>query len=177
MSGRHNGKLGTPTQRAAIRAEAYRMSLRGATNVAIGEHFGVSRETIRLLLKEYIAELTVPLAEDMRKIENDKLDRLEALGWKILEDNHVAFQHGKVVVMKDPETGQEKPIEDVEPILKGMDRLLKVSDRRAKLWGIDTPVKQESTVTHTTPFDAGIAAMVAEMAAMNDAERDSLSTD
>lgn len=159
------GKLGNPAQRAAIRAEAYAMSLKGMTNVAIGTEFGVSREAIRLLLKEYIAELTVPLAEDMRKREDDKLNRLEALAWKLLADKHIAYQHGKVVMLDG------SAIEDTEPVFKAIDRVLKVSERRSKLWGIDMPTKSEHTIRTDSVVDDSILALVAEMEAKNQADR------
>lgn len=160
------GKTGNPAQRADMAAKAYVMKLKGVTNVKIGEELGVSRETVRTLLKEYIDALTVPLAEDMRKAENDKLDRLEAIAWKLLEENHVAFQHGKVVSLDGV------PLSDKEPVFKALDRLLKTSESRRKLWGVDVPVKTEHTVKTTSVVDDSILALVAEMEANNAKDRE-----
>lgn len=165
MSKRY-GKTGNPAQRADMAARAYSMSLRGETNVAIGQELGVSRETVRTLLREYIDALTVPLAEEMRKAESDKLDRLEAVAWKLLEENHVAFQHGKVVSLDG------KPISDKEPVFKAIDRLLKTSESRRKLWGIDVPVKTEHTVITSSPVDESVRRLVEEMEAANQADRE-----
>lgn len=171
MSGKRYGKTGNPAQRADMAAKAYAMSLRKMTNSAIGEELGVSRETVRTLLKEYIDALVTPLAEQARNVELDKLDRLEALAWKILEDNHVAFQHGKVVTLDG------SPIADTEPVFKAIDRILKTSERRSKYLGLDTPVKTEHVVTTHSSIDASVMDLVEQMNAEAQAERDALSSD
>ncbi|KUN42277.1 hypothetical protein AQJ27_37200 [Streptomyces olivochromogenes] len=149
-----------------MRAKAYAMSLKGMTNGAIGAELGVSRETIRTLLAEYIAEISVPIAEKARAVELDKLDRIEALAWKLLEDQHVAFQHGKVITLDG------SPIADTEPVFKAIDRILKTSERRSKYLGLDTPVKTEHTVTTSSVVDASILALVAEMEEKNQEDRE-----
>ena len=166
LMGKHYGKTGNPAQRADMRAKAYALSLKGMSNVAIGDELGVSRETIRTLLAEYIAEISVPIAEKARAVELDKLDRLEAVAWKVLDDRHIAFQHGKVVVLDG------KPIEDVEPVFKSMDRIVKISERRSRYLGLDMPTKSEHTVTTGSPVDASSRALVEEMEAANQADRD-----
>lgn len=160
------GKTGNPEQRAEMAQKAYAMRLKGATNEAIGQELGVSRETVRKLLTEYRTALTAPEADELRRVENDKLDRLEAVAWKLLEENHVAFQHGKVVSLDG------KPISDKEPVFKAIDRLLKTSESRRKLWGVDVPVKTEHHVTTSSVVDESIAALVAEMEAQNQADRE-----
>lgn len=159
------GKTGNPAQRAELAAKAYSMALKGETYTAIGKALGVSRTTVATLCSEYVTELTVPLADDMRKREDDKLNRLEALAWKLLADKHIAYQHGKVVMLDG------SAIEDTEPVFKAIDRVLKVSERRSKLWGIDMPTKSEHTIRTDSVVDDSILALVAEMEAKNQADR------
>ena len=160
------GKTGNPEQRAEMAAKAYAMRLKGETNAAIGEELGVSRETVRTLLAEYRTALTEPLADELRRVENDKLDRLEAVAWKILEENHVAFQHGKVVSLDG------KPLSDKEPVFKAIDRLLKTSESRRKLWGADMPTKSEHTVRTVDVVEDSILKLVEEMEQQNQVDRE-----
>lgn len=164
------GKLGNPAQRAENAAKAFAMSLKGMTNGAIGAELGVSREAIRLLLKEYKDSLVTPLAEQARNVELVKLDGIEAIAWKLLEDNHVTVQHGKAVMLRDPETGAERTIKDTDPVFKAIASILKISERRAKYLGLDIPVKTEHVVTTQASFiDDNVARLVEEMSRNNDA--------
>ncbi len=76
---------------------------------------------------------------ELREIESAKLDDLEEVVWGVLAANHVVVQHGKIVYLDD------KPLDDLGPILSAVDRLVKISQRRAALHGVDSPVKVEST--------------------------------
>lgn len=165
MSKRY-GKTGNPEQRAEMAQTAYAMKLKGETNTAIGEALGVSRETVRTLLTEYRTALTAPQADELRRVEDDKLSRLEAVAWKILEENHVAFQHGKVVSLDG------KPLSDKEPVFKAIDRLLKTSESRRKLWGADMPTKSEHTVRTVDVVDDAVMRLVQEVEAQNQADRE-----
>ncbi|MGW6738653.1 helix-turn-helix domain-containing protein [Streptomyces sp. NPDC055013] len=170
MSNYGKGKLGNAVQRAEARAKAYEMSLRGESNVAIGKELGVSRETVRTLLKEYIDALTVPLAEEMRKAEDDKLNKREALLWRTLAGRYKTVSHGKVVI--DTATGE--PVSDLEPLFKADAALNRIAERRAALWGLNTPVKTEHVVTTTTPFDIAWADLIEQQRAMNAEEVENL---
>lgn len=160
------GKTGNPEQRAEMAQTAYAMKLKGENNTAIGEVLGVSRETVRTLLTEYRTALTAPQADELRRVEDDKLSRLEAVAWKLLEDRHVAFQHGKVVSLDGT------PIEDTEPVFKAIDRILKTSESRRKLWGADMPTKAEVTHKTESVVDASILSLVEEMERKNQEDRE-----
>jgi transposase len=157
------GKLGNPAQRAAIRAEAYKLKLQGKSLTDIGKELGFSHETARTLINEYIEQLTVPLAEQMRKQEDDKLNRREALLWALRDEKYKVVSHGKVVL--DTATGE--PVKDIEPVLKVDAALGRIAERRASLWGLNTPVKTEHVVTTTSPVDAAIMAELQLLEARN----------
>jgi hypothetical protein len=165
------GKLGTGSVRTDNAARAFGMSLKGMSNAAIGAEFGVSGEAIRLLLNEYRSHLVTPLAEEARNVELAKLDRAEAVAWRILEDNHVAFQHGKVVTLDG------KPIQDVEPVFKAIATILKISERRSKYMGLDAPTKTETITTQAPSIDDHVMRLVEQVNANAEAERDALSRD
>ncbi len=162
--------LGNPAQRAAVRAEVYKMSLRGMSNVAIGKELGFSSETARTLIREYIEQLSVPLAEQMRRVEDEKLNRREALLWGVLDGKYETVSHGKVVLKDSGE-----PVEDLDPLFKADAALNRIAERRAGLWGLNTPVKTEHMVTTASVVDENIASLIQEMEARNAEETKRLS--
>ncbi|WP_328494113.1 helix-turn-helix domain-containing protein [Streptomyces sp. NBC_00414] len=166
MATKRYGKLGNPAQRSEVRLKAYELSLKGKSNTAIGEELGVSRETVRTLIKEYIDGLTVPMAEQMRKSEDDKLNRREALLWALRDEKYKVVSHGKVVI--DTATGE--PVKDIDPLLKVDTALGRIAERRASLWGLNMPTKTEHTVTTTSVVEPSILNAMEELA-IKDAKR------
>lgn len=92
-------------------------------------------------------------------IELAKLDALEQAAWTVLRARHVLAQQGRIVCDDDG-----KPLEDDAPVLAAIDRILKVADRRAKLKGLDAPVRARVEVTDAV--DADIERLVAELAGL-----------
>jgi hypothetical protein len=72
---------------------------------------------------------------DLIAIETVKLDALEQAVWEVLRREHIVVQHGKVVYLR------RKPMVDDAPVLQAVDRLVKIAERRARLRGLDAPVK------------------------------------
>lgn len=116
----------------------------------IQERFGYATrgEAIRDVLKycEAIREETAQVAEGVIQLELDKLDALERALWKIVNKQHITIQHGRVVV--DPATGEMIP--DDAPTMLAIDRLVKISERRAKLLGLDTATRFDMAVSDDT---------------------------
>jgi hypothetical protein len=79
----------------------------------------------------------------------------------VLEREHVTVSHGKIVVTPDPDTGEERPLIDDAPILNAVDRLLRIQERRARLLGLDAPVKRDISLTDERA--AQIEALVEEL--------------
>jgi hypothetical protein len=88
-------------------------------------------------------------------IEMAKLDAIEQAAWEVLRHEHIVIQHGKVVRIN------RKPVADDAPVLQAIDRLLKTAERRARLRGLDAPVKVEVDDARR----AEIAKYAAELAA------------
>jgi transposase-like protein len=168
MANRYNRIGATEEERADLRNRAYQRRLEGATYSDIAKELGVSAPTVKTLCQEYIDHITLPQAEQYRKIEADKLSIAEQVAWKILRDNHITIQHGKVVMLND------EPIADPEPVFKAIATVLKISERRAKLLGLDMPVKTETEVKVSTPIDQSVEAMLREMEQRKAAEREAL---
>jgi hypothetical protein len=56
------------------------------------------------------------------------------------------------------------------PVLQAIDRLLRIQERRARLLGLDMPVKLTAQVTPVDPADIELAKLIAAAQAANDAE-------
>lgn len=109
------------------------------------------------LVHEAIREIYKEDAKDMITLECERLDELQLEALRVLQTEHVTLSNGAVVrvhlrdekgnMIMDPETGLPKsaPIRDDGPVLAAIDRLVKISETRRKLLGLDKPVKVAST--------------------------------
>lgn len=125
------------TAQLADRAvRCYELRLRGRTIRGIADELGIPKSTVQDTLNAYIAELVLPLADEVRLLELDRLD-----GWL-----------GR---LEDQLDNGEAP-ERVVPVL------LKVQERRARLLGLDAPERVDATVHEVTAQDVELAEMLAE---------------
>jgi len=94
----------------------------------------------------------------LRSLEADKLDAMERVIINVMRKPHILAQQGRIII--DPATG--KPAEDPGPVFQCVDRLLRIAERRAKLLGIDNPVKTQVEIK-AVGVDAEIAGILAGM--------------
>ncbi len=79
-------------------------------------------------------------AEDARRVEDDRLDELVRAFNRVMATRHYATTaSGKIAT--HPETGE--PLIDDGPVIAAGLALLRVSESRRKLRGLDSPVKHE----------------------------------
>lgn len=153
-------------QRAERAAQAYEMRLQGWTIAAIAGELGIAASTTHDLLTEFSAARLDPLVEEYRQLEADRLDDYTRKAYEVLTAHHIVVQHGKVVL--DPETGS--PLRDHAPKLAALDRLVRVSERRSRLLGLDAVIKADVTVTHVDPTDLELVQILNEARAKNAVE-------
>jgi len=156
-----NGKFTRNVQTAQQDAEAARLRSAGVTYRGIAEALGIcdasaARKSVERALLATVAEPS----EELRRLEILKLDQMSVVAWEILEDQHVRVSAGRVMYAGGV------PVEDTRPVLAAIDRLLKISERRAKLMGLDAPV-QISAITMDA-LDAGILELEAELSGRAD---------
>lgn len=125
----------------------------GLSNKQIAEKYDVSIDTVANRLGSFFPKKAAVTLEAHRLRESDKLDMLEEQALQLLNTEHLVVDKGSVVF--DPRNN--RPMIDSEPTFKAIDRLLKIQERRAKLFGIDSPVKAE--ITH----NAGVEIQVTEL--------------
>src|SRR5689334_18681227 len=93
----------------------------------IAKRLRLSTGTVHNRIQAEIAERVLPLADEVRKMELDRLDRwLAKLDAQIQADRSVA---------------------------RNVEVAVKVAERRAKLLGVDAPERIEATVTEVTQED------------------------
>lgn len=127
-----------PAVLAENRAEAYRLKLRGLSDRAAGAEMGVSHTTIQNWTKVEADDRVLPLADELRKVQLERLGEMRQSALEVLERIHLTVSHGKVI--KDD---YGTPLEDSAPRLAAIDRLLRVEERIAKLMGLDAPTRSE----------------------------------
>ncbi|GIH26044.1 hypothetical protein Aph01nite_43540 [Acrocarpospora phusangensis] len=145
-------------QRAERAAQAYELRLQGLTIAVIARELDLAGSTVHELLTEYSAARLDPLTDEYRRIELDRLDDYTAKAYEVLVAEHVLVQHGKVIY--DPET--EAPMRDLAPKLAAIDRLVRISERRSRLLGLDAVIKADVTVTPVDPTDLALMQLVTE---------------
>ncbi|MFD8667068.1 hypothetical protein ACFV1U_16945 [Streptomyces microflavus] len=123
-------------------AEAARLRTQGWTYQRIADHLGFKQRADAYNAVKRVLDATVREAgEDIRALELERLDRLEAAANEVLEREHVTVSNGRVVALDGA------PLPDDGPVLAAIDRLLKIQERRAKLLGLDAPTKQAITIS------------------------------
>lgn|SRR5512138_419019 len=130
------------------------------------------------------------LAGEWIQREIDKLDAMETAAWDVLESLHYVVNQGEVVYVYpdeqpqfikkgwarpklDPETQaalegkraelQREPLIDNKPVLDALTVLLKIAERRAKLLGLDAPIKKQVEVSTGENVDARIERVLTQL--------------
>ena len=123
--------------------KAYTLRLSGLTYREIGARLGVSHVTARKYVTTHLADETLPLVEEVRKMEYDRmmkiLDRLE-----------------------------ERASEGDD---KALSMMLKVSESLRKLLGVDVPVTQTVEHVEVGVMDMDIRRLMDEQSAINAARK------
>lgn len=112
----------------------FELRLRGMSirNIAayIAEHHGwpLSKSTVAVRIEAAGKDATSELAEQVRALELERLDRLTGIVLSTMDNAYVRDLAGRIMV--DPETQQ--PMRDPAVVYAGVDRFLKLQERRAK---------------------------------------------
>lgn len=124
------GRYDRDPNTAARDAEAARLRSRSMSYQAIGEALGISKQAAQQAVQRALRDTQQEPADDVRKLELDKLDALERRYLDIIERRHAVLHQGE-------DTG----FDDDGPTLTAQAGLLRVSESRRKLLGLDSPVK------------------------------------
>jgi hypothetical protein len=116
--------------------EAARLRGQGWTWQAISDELGYAdRSTASKAVARLRLEIITPAIEEMRDAEDAKLDQVEQACMAVLQARHLKFHDGQAL------THEGELVTDDEHVLKATAQLLKIAERRARLWGLDSPIK------------------------------------
>lgn len=145
------------TREKDLRALDYRR--RGLSYPQIAAEMGCSLSGAHQSVQRALADSAREASEEVRQIEAARLDDyMRALNRVLLAKHYVvSTATGKVAL--HPETGQ--PLLDDDPVVRTVMALVRVSERRARLLGLDAPVKHE--VRQIDAIDARLLDLAGEM--------------
>ena len=138
----HGKLLDSDLERLPKQERALRLRSRGHTYAMIGQLMGTSRAAAHKLVMEALEERrseVTELAEDVRQQELEHLDEIKRSALKILDRQHLLTSGIDVV------TYQGQPLFEDKTALYAIDRLIKVSEQRAKLLGLNAPVQLDGS--------------------------------
>lgn len=154
---------------AQRRAEMLELRISGLTLEQIGTRMGVGKGTVSRVISNALTAQTREPCEELLTLELARLDSLYAEALKAVRSFTPVLHNGRVVqipiidtngdTIKHPETGQPLTCiaQDRQPVLAGIACAVRIAERRAKLLGLDAPIRaqQEVTVTGSGQPDIG----------------------
>jgi hypothetical protein len=117
-------------------ARALELRAAGASFREISIQLRVSVSTAWKCVDRGLAATRQEPSSNLRILERERLDRLTAQAVQVLQARHVVVSGGKVVTDDD---GQ--PLVDHSPTLAAINTLVRLMERRARLEGLDEPVR------------------------------------
>jgi transposase-like protein len=141
---------------------------RGMSVIDIAAKYGVTRQTVYNWMREYFERYPAPEVAQYREEQNMLLDSVQGRFFDELEsasilmlDARLYDEEGNALDRPDPKR-MDVAARIHNAALNG---LLRVAERRARLNGLDAPVKANVTVTVNTALDAELEEMAREVRA------------
>jgi hypothetical protein len=132
------GRFSRTVDSAERDARACELRAQGLTYQRIADELGYgNRELARRGVERALLAIVAEPAGHLRTLELARLDEAWQRAWAVMEREHVVVSNGRLIM--DPATG--KPLRDDGPVLAAIDRLLRIQERRARLLGLDAPIK------------------------------------
>jgi len=120
---------------AARDAEAARLRGRGLGYRQIAAELGIDVHTAHDAVQRALQAIRAEGAAEARTLELERLDMAQAAVMRALEAKHFTVNQGRLIYLGDD------PLPDWGPVLAAVDRLVKISESRRKLLGLDAEQK------------------------------------
>ena len=138
-------------------AEAIRMHVGGATYQEISDALGYGgKGNAYDAIKDALAKVPAEEVRELRRVSALRLDRLTFEAFAVLERDHVHISQGGKVVRDD---GGNIVLDD-GPKLAAIDRIVRVEERRSRLFGMDAPVRSKVDFGGDGEREAELRAMI-----------------
>ena len=193
MTGRTNrsgkGRFVPSIKTAARDFDAAEMRVRGRRLQEIADELGyASRGHAHDGITRAFAALPSEEDRDARRLDLERLDRLIAKAWDVMDRAHVAYSNGQVVRRRTgryeldddgferlDDKGARIPLYeevlDDGPLLAAIDRIERLIARREHIIGYAAPARSRIEVVTPETIEAHIAALEAELAGNDPASR------
>lgn len=152
------GRFSRTVDSAERDAEALHLRARNWTLQAISDHLGYgSRANVHHALRRALDGVVTPAAAELRTIQDAQLDELAARAQAVLDARHLVFWQGRPVRLcaehPDACTQACGEVVDDAPVLRAIECLLRIMERRARLWGLDAPVRAQVEASGTVRYE------------------------
>lgn len=135
-----NGKFIRDIHTAERDGEAARLRARGLSLREIADRLGFAHESgAHRAIARAVSSAPVEAARELRTHEFVYLDTIMAEAWRVVNTMHPVVSHGGKVV----EGPDGQPLRNDGPTIAALNLLLKVSERRSKLLGLDAAKRYE----------------------------------
>lgn len=159
---RANGEYIRGADVVATDARAAELRSEGLSYSAIAREMGWASKSSAYdaVQRAFRATLTEP-ADQARAVELARLETLHDAALGVLQRRHLTVSHGRIITVKDDD-GHDVPLIDDGPVLQAIDRIVRISESRRKLLGLDAPARVDLTME---AIDAALAEADDELAA------------
>ena len=132
-------------------AQALELRAAGASFRVIADRLGVSVSTAWKCVDRGLAATRHEPAVKLRTLERERLDRLTVQQFRCCTARHVVVSGGKIVVGDDG-----RPLVDHGPTLAAINTMVRLIEQRARLEGLDEPVRADITAkVHAEVYSVG----------------------
>ena len=142
-------------------ARAVELRRRGLSYPQIAEQLGFSATSSAFdAVRRGIKDLWSEDNGEQTRIELDRLDDALRVLYRVMMSKHLAYSQGRVVVDL-----QGQPVQDDGPNVQAALGIVRLSESRRKLLGLDAPTRKVVEVITQDVVDAELAQLVQEVAA------------
>lgn len=153
-------RMSRVTERALLDQKIWDLRANGHSVNAIANALNIHKQKVNASLRRIAEQYKIESAELIIKLELDRLDILLQKAMEILNDKYLAYSHGKLLKDED-----DNHVPDPTPVLKAIDAVAKIMDRRSKYLGLDAPSRSEHHMfmnNQPTEADLQVMALVEE---------------
>jgi hypothetical protein len=141
-------------ERVETDAEAARLRAEGLTYPQIAERMGCAWSTAYARVARALAAVPVEAVGELRAIECQRLDAVIARLWDVVHADHPYISQGRIF----------EGVQDAGPVISALSGIIKASESKRKLLGLDAPARQVVTVVTEDAVDAELRRLEAELA-------------
>ena len=135
------------TRAAHLRAQ-------GRTYPQIAAELGCAVSTAYTGVQRALASVPVEAVGELRRVECDRLDAVIARLWDVVAAEHPFISNGR----------RFDDVQDAGPVISALAGIVRASESKRKLLGLDAPARQMVTVVTEDAVDAELRRLESELA-------------